>query len=85
MKDDVGSLSHSKWRCKYHIVWYNKKGRACGLPGGTRVPLVFWDQPSIRMVFFSGTFRASFFGTIRCRTPSSYEAFTSSSVMALPT
>lgn len=24
MKDDVKSLSHSKWRCKYHIVFAPK-------------------------------------------------------------
>ena len=27
MKDDVRSLSHSKWRCKYHIVFAPKYGR----------------------------------------------------------
>ncbi|MBQ9950706.1 MAG: transposase, partial [Clostridia bacterium] len=27
MKDDVGSLSHSKWRCKYHIVFAPKYRR----------------------------------------------------------
>ena len=29
MKDDINSLSHSKWRCKYHIVFapkYRRKG-----------------------------------------------------------
>ena len=25
MKDDVQSLSHSKWRCKYHIVFAPKE------------------------------------------------------------
>ena len=24
MKDDIQSLSHSKWRCKYHIVFAPK-------------------------------------------------------------
>lgn len=24
MKDDINSLSHSKWRCKYHIVFAPK-------------------------------------------------------------
>ena len=27
MKDDVKSLSHSKWRCKYHIVFASKYRR----------------------------------------------------------
>lgn len=27
MKDDVKSLSHSKWRCKYHIVFAPKYRR----------------------------------------------------------
>ena len=27
MKDDVRSLSHSKWRCKYHIVFAPKYRR----------------------------------------------------------
>ena len=27
MKDDVQSLSHSKWRCKYHIVFAPKYRR----------------------------------------------------------
>ena len=27
MKDDVNSLSHSKWRCKYHIVFAPKYRR----------------------------------------------------------
>lgn len=27
MKDDVRSLSHSKWRCKYHIVFASKYRR----------------------------------------------------------
>ena len=27
MKDDVRSLSHSKWRCKYHIVFATKYRR----------------------------------------------------------
>ena len=27
MKDDINSLSHSKWRCKYHIVFAPKYRR----------------------------------------------------------
>ncbi|MBQ2118532.1 MAG: IS200/IS605 family transposase, partial [Clostridia bacterium] len=27
MQDDVRSLSHSKWRCKYHIVFAPKYRR----------------------------------------------------------
>ncbi len=27
MKDDIRSLSHSKWRCKYHIVFAPKYRR----------------------------------------------------------
>ena len=27
MKDDIQSLSHSKWRCKYHIVFAPKYRR----------------------------------------------------------
>ena len=27
MKDDIKSLSHSKWRCKYHIVFAPKYRR----------------------------------------------------------
>ncbi|MDO4923125.1 MAG: IS200/IS605 family transposase, partial [Peptococcaceae bacterium] len=27
MKDDFQSLSHSKWRCKYHIVFAPKYRR----------------------------------------------------------
>ncbi|MBR4142904.1 MAG: IS200/IS605 family transposase, partial [Firmicutes bacterium] len=27
MRDDIQSLSHSKWRCKYHIVFAPKYRR----------------------------------------------------------
>ena len=27
MKDDINSLSHSKWNCKYHIVFAPKYRR----------------------------------------------------------
>ncbi|MBQ6265920.1 MAG: IS200/IS605 family transposase, partial [Clostridia bacterium] len=27
MKDDINSLSHSSWRCKYHIVFAPKYRR----------------------------------------------------------
>ena len=43
------------------------------------------NHPSMQMVFFSGTFLASFLGRFRWRTPSSKWAFTSSSVMFWPT
>ena len=42
-------------------------------------------QPSIIMVFFSGTFAASFLGTVSFRTPSSNFALISSSVTLRPT
>ena len=42
-------------------------------------------QPSIMMVFFSGSFAFSCFGTFRCSTPCSKEALMSSSVRFSPT
>ena len=49
-------------------------------PTGKRI-----SYPSIRMVFFSGTFFASFFGKVKLSTPFSYLALMSSSVILLPT
>jgi len=47
--------------------------------------LVFGIQPSIMMTFFSGTLRASAFGTFRLSTPFSKRAVMSCSVSVSPT
>ena len=50
-----------------------------------RANVLKYTYPSIRMVFFSGTFFASFFGIVKLRTPFSYLALMSSSVTLSPT
>ena len=49
MQDDVRSLSHSKWRCKYHIVFAPKYRRQViygKIKADVIIPecMMIWDQ-----------------------------------------
>ena len=75
-------------RDRLHICFGNgqkpsqDQKKPAGLLRRAREPMLY---PSIRMVFFSGSFFASFLGISRLSTPFSYLALMSSSVMLPPT
>lgn len=79
---ETGSLLLSRKAYPFSGVSFSKEKTPVLQPG---LPDRRFHQPSIIIVFFSGTAFASFFGRHRLNTPCLKDAFTSSSVSSSPT